>query len=164
VLDPYNPTGSTRFVNFTTSKTLRWDTRGPPPKSHLNWVVADSDWEIALCQAIEQIDTVRAYVKNQNLGFEVPYVFMGEPRRYVPDFILKVDDGRPDLLNLVIETKGYRGLDAQEKANAMRAYWIPGVNNLGRFGRWEFVELRAIQDIRSELAKLIARLGASYAA
>ena len=31
----------------------------------------------------------------------------------------------------------------------MRAYWTPGVNNLGRFGRWDFVELRdayAIED------------------
>ena len=43
ILDAYNPTGTTAHVNFTTSKELRWETR--PDKSHVNWVVCDSDWE-----------------------------------------------------------------------------------------------------------------------
>src|SRR5438477_1924426 len=45
LLDPYNPTGSTAHVRFTTSRPLRWKTDGPPPKNHVNWVVLDSDWE-----------------------------------------------------------------------------------------------------------------------
>ena len=43
-----------------------------------------------------------------------------------------------DLLNLVVEIKGYRGENAKDKANTMDAYWVPGVNNLGAFGRWAF--------------------------
>ena len=50
------------------------------------------------------------------------------------------DDGRgeDDLLNLVVEIKGYRGEDAKEKADTMNKYWVPGVNALGTYGRWDF--------------------------
>jgi len=95
VLDPYNPTGSTRHVSFNTSKLDRWETIGPPPKCHLNWVILDSDWEGEFCRVAEQHPKVRAYVKNHNLGFEVPYRFGSEMRIYRPDFIVLVDDGHP---------------------------------------------------------------------
>ena len=40
-----------------------------------------------------------------------------ETRNYIPDFIVRVDDGHgpDDLLNLIVEIKGYRGEDAKEK-------------------------------------------------
>ena len=78
------------------------------------------------------------------------------PREYLPDFIVRIDDGRPDQLNLIVEIKGYRGEDAKEKANTMRAYWVPGVNNLGKFGRWAFAEFTAVYEIEAEFEKLIA--------
>ena len=53
ILDAYNPTGSTRFVNFTTSKETRWQT--DPRKCHVNWVVCDSDWEAEFCRVAEAI-------------------------------------------------------------------------------------------------------------
>ncbi len=145
VLDAYNPAGSTRFVNFRTSKSSRWQT--DPRRCHVNWAVCDSEWETEFCRVLESNPRVAAYVKNQALGFEVPYTSAGAARRYLPDFILRVDDGRvdaqgdPDLLNLVVEIKGYRGEDAKEKAAAMADYWIPAVNHLRSFGRWTFAEL-----------------------
>ncbi len=142
LLDPYNPEGSTAHVRFDTSKEtlFRTDDR----RSHVNYVVCDSDWEAEFCRAAEANDRVRAYVKNQGLGFEVPYLRGAPPRKYLPDFVVRVDDGRgaDDLLNLVVEIKGYRGEDAKDKANTMDAYWVPGVNNLGTFGRWAFAEFR----------------------
>ena len=36
---------------------------------------------------------VRAYVKNHNLGLEVPYRYGSEMRQYRPDFIVRADDG-----------------------------------------------------------------------
>ena len=42
VLDPYNPKGSTRHVNFITSKPC-WKTGAQPPKSHISHVVLDSE-------------------------------------------------------------------------------------------------------------------------
>jgi type III restriction enzyme len=153
ILDPYNPTGSTRYVNFTTSKPTRW--RTDPRKSHVNWVVCDSDWEAEFCRVLESNTRVRAYVKNQNLGLEVPYLMGATPRRYLPDFVVQVDDGQLDLLNLIVEVKGYRGDNAKDKANTMRAYWVPGVNNLKQFGRWAFAEFTAVYVMESEFKTLV---------
>ena len=71
LLDSYNPQGSTSHVNFTTSKKDRWQT--DPRKCHINWIINDSDWEAEFCRVAEAHPKVKAYVKNQNLGFEVPY-------------------------------------------------------------------------------------------
>lgn len=153
ILDPYNPVGSTDHVNFTTSKALRWQTA--PDRCHVNWAVCDSDWEAEFCRVVETHPRVRAYVKNQGLGLEVPYRLAGVPHRYIPDFIVVIDDGQPEPLNLIVEIKGYRGEDAKEKASTMASYWVPGVNNIGRFGRWAFVEFTAVYEIEAEFAKLI---------
>ncbi|NHZ45558.1 BPTD_3080 family restriction endonuclease [Nitratidesulfovibrio liaohensis] len=150
VLDPYNPTGSTRHVAFNTTKTLRWQTS--PNLCHINWAILDSDWEAEFCRVVEEHPRVRAYVKNHNLGFEVPYRFGSETRRYLPDFIVKVDDGREDLLNLVVEVKGYRGEDAKDKKATMDTYWVPGVNNLGTYGRWAFTELTQVLRMEPDFA------------
>jgi type III restriction enzyme len=158
ILDAYNPTGSTRFVNFTTSKALRWNTSGPPPRCHVNWVVCDSDWEAEFCRVAEAHPRVLAYVKNQGLGFEVPYLMGSTPRKYLPDFIVRIDDGQAEPLNLIVEIKGFRGEDAREKANTMRAYWVPGVNNLGRFGRWAFAEFTAVYEIEQGFGALVEEL------
>lgn len=153
ILDPYNPSGSTIHVNFNTSKKTRWQTR--PDRCHINYVITDSDWEAEFCRVVESHPRVRAYVKNHSLGFEVPYLYGSEPRRYRPDFIVLVDDGRGDrdLLHLVVEIKGFRGEDAKEKKSTMDAYWIPGVNNRGDFGRWAFAELTDVWEIESDFAK-----------
>jgi type III restriction enzyme len=164
ILDPYNPTGSTNYVRFNTSKELRWDTQGPPPKCHINWVICDSDWEAEFCRAAEAHPRVRAYVKNQSLGLEVPYLRGSTPKKYLPDFIVQVDDGHADPLNLIVEIKGYRGEDAKDKANTMRAYWVPGVNNLGKFRRWAFAEFTAVYEIEAKFGELIASLVAQKAA
>lgn len=156
MIDAYNPTGSSSFVNFTTSKETLFETGSN--RSHVNLVVCDSDWEAEFCRVAEAHPKVLAYVKNQGLGFEVPYLMGSIPRKYLPDFIVRIDDGRKDPLNLVVEIKGYRGEDAKEKANTMRAYWVPGVNNLGRFGRWEFAELKDGYAIESDFTALIQKL------
>ncbi len=151
VLDPYNPSGSTAHVRFNTSKRERYETS--PNHCHLNWVVLDSDWEAEFCRVAEQHPKVRAYVKNHNLGFEVPYRYGSESRRYIPDFIVLVDDGRgaDNPLQLVVEIKGYRGADAQDKKATMDTYWVPGVNNLGSYGRWAFAEFTDVYEIESNL-------------
>jgi type III restriction enzyme len=155
LLDPYNPTGSTAHVRFTTSRTNRWDTAGPPPKDHINWVVLDSDWEAEFCRVAESHPKVIAYTKNHNLGLEVPYRYGSETRKYIPDFIVLIDDGRgskdaPDPLHLVVEIKGYRREDAKEKKSTMETYWVPGVNNLGSYGRWTCAEFTDIYAIESD--------------
>ncbi|MFZ5772136.1 MAG: BPTD_3080 family restriction endonuclease [Thermodesulfobacteriota bacterium] len=169
VLDPYNPVGSTSHVNFNTSKKDRWQTDARA--CHVNWVVLDSDWEAEFCRVAESHPKVKAYVKNHNLGLEVPYRYGSETRTYIPDFIVMVDDGqgRPnaagardggsgdrqgddDLLHLIVEIKGYRREDAKEKKSTMETYWVPGVNNLKRYGRWAFAEFTEVYRIESDFA------------
>ncbi|WP_043540522.1 BPTD_3080 family restriction endonuclease [Salinarimonas rosea] len=153
VPDPYNPRGSSRFVGFTTSKADLWKT--DPEKSHINYVVCDSEWEAELARVLEAHPRVIAYVKNQGLGFEVPYRDGGVVRRYVPDFIVRIDLGDGEELNLVVETKGYRGIDAQLKAETMKTLWVPGVNNVGLWGRWDFAEFRDVYEIEAAFGRLV---------
>jgi type III restriction enzyme len=155
ILDPYNPFGSTRGLLFTTSKTSRY--RTAPGRCHLNWMIWDSEWEVQFAQAMEAHPRVLAYVKNQNLGFEVPYRDGATARKYLPDFLVKIDDDRgPDNpLHLVVEIKGFRGEKAKDKANTMRTYWVPGVNNLGTLGRWAFAEFTEVYEIAAEFGKLV---------
>ena len=150
VLDSYNPTGSTIHVNFRTSKMDRWETDAR--RCHLNWVILDSDWEAEFCRVAESHPQVRAYVKNHNLGLEVPYRYGSETRTYIPDFIVLVDDGRGenDLLHLIVEIKGYRREDAKEKKATMDTYWVPGVNNLASYGRWAFAEFTEVYQIEAD--------------
>lgn len=150
VFDPYNPVGSTMHVNFNTSKTDRYETDAR--RCQVNWVILDSDWEAEFCRVVEAHPRVLAYVKNHNLGLEVPYRYGSGMRKYIPDFIVLVDDGHgeEDPLHMVVEIKGYRREDAKEKKNTMEAYWVPGVNNHGHYGRWAFAEFVDVWEMQSD--------------
>ncbi|MCB1173729.1 MAG: DEAD/DEAH box helicase family protein [Leptospiraceae bacterium] len=156
LLDSYNPEASTRYVYFRTSKSELWTTQAN--RCHVNYVVYDSEWEAEFCRVVEAHPNVRAYVKNHGLGLEVPYQLGPRKRRYLPDFIVILQKEDREPIHLIVEIKGFRGEDAIEKANTMRHYWIPGVNQLGRFGQWAFAELTDVYKIDSEFKKLVAEL------
>ena len=158
IIDPFNPRGSTTHLSFNTTKAELWTTK--PERCHINYVVCDSSWEAELARVVESHPRVLAYVKNQGLQFEVPYRDGSSQKKYLPDFIVQVDDGhgKDDPLNIVVETKGYRGLDAQIKAETMRSLWVPGVNNLGTFGRWAFAEFTNPYEIEKGFGELLAGL------
>ena len=153
VLDPYNPTGSTIHVNFTTSKINRYETDSR--KCQINWVILDSDWEAEFCRVAESHLKVIAYVKNHNLGLEVPYRYGSGMRQYIPDFIVLIDDGNDEPFHLIVEIKGYRGEDAKDKKATMENYWVPGVNNLGKYGRWAFAEFTDVFEIENAFNKMV---------
>ena len=161
VLDPYNPVGSTAHVNFNTTKASRW--QADPRRCHINWIVLDSGWEEEFCRVAESHPHVKAYVKNHNLGLEVPYRLGSEMRTYLPDFIVLVDDGRgdDDLLNLIVEIKGERREDAKAKKTTMDTYWVPGVNNQGDYGRWAFAEFTDVFGMDAEFAQLVEQFRAT---
>ena len=156
LLDPYDPTGSTVDVNFLTTKKDLW--RTDPRKCHINLAVLDQGWEGEFCRVAEGEPRVLSYVKNQNLGLEVPYLLGSEVRRYFPDFIVRLDVGAAEPLNLIVEIKGWRGEDAKDKALTMKNYWIPGVNALGRYGRWDFVEFKDVYKIEDEFRAFIEKI------
>ncbi len=131
ILRPYDTVGSTRYVDFDTTKPVY---QADPEKSHITYVVADTgSWEQKMAQTLEEMDEVVAYVKNQGLGFTIPYTIGGNEKQYVPDFIARIDDGHgsDDLLNLVVEVSGEARADKAAKVATARNLWIPAVNNHG---------------------------------
>lgn len=80
ILYPYDPTGSTRYVDLDpTRATYKTD----PDKCHISHVVADTDsWEQKMAAALEDMEEVFAYAKNQNLGFNIPYTIDGQEKNY----------------------------------------------------------------------------------
>lgn len=88
----------------------------------------------------------------------MPYRYGSEARRYIPDFIVLIDDGKgkDDLLHLIVEIKGYRREDAKEKKSTMENYWVPGVNNSGVYGRWAFAEFRDVYTLEADFITKLA--------
>lgn len=70
--------GSIRYVDFDTSKPTL-ETRAD--RCLVSHVVADTGtWEQKLAKTLEDMPEVIRYVKNQSLGFTIPYTVDGEPR------------------------------------------------------------------------------------
>lgn len=57
-------------------------------------------------------------------------------------------------------TKGYRREDAEEKKDTMNTYWVPGVNGLRTYGRWDFVGFGEVYAMQTEFA---AKVEAEFA-
>jgi type III restriction enzyme len=158
ILQPYDTVGSTRYVDFDTTRAVM-PTRAD--KCHVSHVVCDTDsWEQKMAQTLEDMPEVVHYVKNHNLGFFVPYTFNGEEHRYIPDFIVRIrPEGVPtdgELLNLIIEVSGEAKKEKAAKVETARTLWVPAVSNHGGFGRWLFLEISdpwdAKDTIRAHLA------------
>jgi type III restriction enzyme len=136
-----------------------------PAKCHISHVVADTgSWEQKMAYALEEMDEVICYAKNQNLGFAIPYTLNGEERNYYPDFLARIDDGneRDNPLNLIIEVTGEHKKDKAAKVSTACTLWVPAVDNHGGFGRWAFLDIAdpwdAMNTIRSYLRDLKERV------
>jgi type III restriction enzyme len=153
ILRAYDSTGSTRYVDFDTTRPVY---SSNPNKCHVNYVVADTtSWEQKMAQTLEEMDEVIYYIKNQGLEFTIPYVLEGEEKKYYPDFIVKLNDDKSDLLNLIVEVTGERKKEKAAKVAAARNLWVPAMNNHGGFGRWAFIEISDPWDAKGTIrAKL----------
>lgn len=140
ILRPYDTFGSTRYVDFDTTKPVY---ATDPKRCHISHVVADTEsWEQKLANVFEEMDEVVHYAKNnQSLGFTIPYTINGEEKSYYPDFLVHLNDGQPDHLNLIVEVTGEKKKDKAAKVSTARDLWIPSVNNHGGLGRWDFIEI-----------------------
>mgnify|MGYP002625370007 CR=1 FL=1 len=100
-------------------------------KSHINRCVYDSAWESSAAYQLEKNPDVKAWAKNDHLGFYISYVYGGVTRRYIPDFLVKLSDDSM----LVLETKGIETEQDKIKFQALRD-WVEAVNNIKIFGKW----------------------------
>jgi type III restriction enzyme len=141
ILRPFDMIGSTRYVDFDTTRSTY---RTREDKCHVSDVVLHSGWEGKMAQTLEDMNEVLCYVKNQNLGFTIPYTLDSEEHDYIPDFIVKLNDGqgKQNPLNLIIEVTGEKKKDKEVKVSTAKTLWVQAVNNHGGFGRWAFIEIQ----------------------
>jgi type III restriction enzyme len=59
---------------------------------------------------------------------------------------------------LIVEIKGKRQEDAKIKADTVRSQWLPAVNRLRKYGRWDFMEIMDVHLIDDELKNKIQQL------
>jgi type III restriction enzyme len=150
VFDEESPIGTTRAMRtWYTTKPCQ-----PTQKSQISHVVADSAWEAHTANVLERSGEVLAYAKNDHLGFQVHYLWNGARRRFVPDYLIRLTNGK----TLILEIKGEDSPQNQAKRQALDA-WVKGVNAKGGFGSWCWdvaFEMAKIQDMVSLHAGLIA--------
>jgi type III restriction enzyme len=140
--------GSTAEVDFWTSKDVR-----EVVHSHLNYAVADTkQWEQSATYVLDTHPAVEAFVKNQGLGFAIPYLHNGQPHDYVPDFIVHLK-GDPTV-HLILETKGFDPL-AEIKTQAAQR-WVAAVNADGSYGTWRYAVARRVEEVRNELERQVS--------
>ncbi|MDP4199360.1 MAG: DEAD/DEAH box helicase family protein [Bacteroidota bacterium] len=157
ILRPYDTIGSTKYVDFDSTKPVY---RTREDKCHISHVVADTDsWEQKMAQSLEDMKEVRRYVKNQSLGFTIPYTINGGGHDYNPDFIACIDDGQDDLLNLIVEVTGEKKKDKLAKVSTAKTLWIPAVNNHGGFGRWAFIEIDDPWNAKNTIREFLKKHG-----
>ena len=155
-------TGSTADVDFITTKEVY----PTGEKCHVNFVVLDGIggnlWEKAVAEILETLPSVAAYVKNDRLGFTIPYTMQGRSHEYIPDFLARImprDDDDP-VRTMIVEVSGTlknRNVTA-EKANTARDLWLPAINAHGGFGRWGYAELTDPKAFRVGLTEAIEAL------
>ncbi|HUY09176.1 MAG TPA: DEAD/DEAH box helicase family protein [Candidatus Dormibacteraeota bacterium] len=158
ILRRFDPEGSTDDVSFATRKVVIEAT-----KSHVNRVVLDgpkgNSWEERMAGLLQRHPLVTSYVKNDHLGFGIPYVHAGQTHEYRPDFLVRLQTEPGDLnRTLIVEVSG--GLKApgptSEKAHTARYQWCAAVNNHGGFGRWGYTEVKDMDAAAALLDKAIA--------
>lgn len=127
VFDEEQPIGSTRAMRtWYTTKTCH-----PTQKSQISHMLADSAWEQHAANLLEMDGRVLAYAKNDHLGFQIVYLWNGVRRRYLPDFLIRLSNGK----TLVLEIKGEDSEQNRAKRAALEA-WVQAVNAKGGFGIW----------------------------
>ena len=145
ILNRHEPMGSTADVKFFTVRRCQ-----ATVKSHINLVALDTEtWEASAAFRLEASDRVAFYARNDELGLVIPYDYEGEPRVYMPDFLVRLTDGR----TLVLETKGY--LTDEDKAkHAAAKRWVSALNHWGQAGGWLFHVCFDPQELSKEIGRL----------
>ena len=118
----------------STADMLTWFTSKPcqvTEKSQISHCVFDSGWESTESYILEKNENVVAWAKNDHLGFEIFYLFNGVVSRYIPDFLVKLKNGKM----LVLETKGQETERDRKKKMAL-SEWVEAVNQTGEYGEW----------------------------
>jgi type III restriction enzyme len=100
-------------------------------RSHINMCVYDSRWEANESLELDRSQNVRAWVKNDHIGFEITYSFKGIIHKFRPDYLARLTKGK----TLILEVKGQDDQQQQTKREFL-SEWVRAVNGQGGFGQW----------------------------
>ena len=100
-------------------------------RSHINMCVYDSRWEANESLELDRNKNVRAWVKNDHIGFEITYSFKGIIHKFRPDYLVRLTNSK----TLILEVKGQDDQQQQTKREFL-SEWIRAVNGHGGFGEW----------------------------
>ena len=129
ILNRYAPMGSTADVDFKTTRVCH-----STLKSHINLVAPDTaTWESSAAFRLEQSHDVFCYARNDQLGFNIPYEYMGISHAYEPDFLVRLRNDP----TLILEIKGMETEQDRQKHQAAQR-WVDAINNWGKLGTWVF--------------------------
>ena len=153
--------GSTDDVAFLTRKVVVKTTKSP-----VNLVVLDgargNTWEETVAGILEANGDVHSYVKNDHLGFEIPYLHAGKSHKYLPDFLVRLRKHEDDDVDrtLIIEVSGGQKSPGPTKAKAetARNQWCTAVNNDGGWGRWAYIEIGAMLNAGQRITDALSLL------
>ena len=147
ILNRYQPFGSSADVNFQTTRPCQ-----STLFSQLNQVVLDSPvWESTAAfylekMAMQKEPLIECYVRNDQMGFQIPYQYQNLSHFYEPDYLVRLRDGRM----LIVEIKGHEPDQAEAKHEA--AYqWVRAVNYCDKMGCWHFHPCRNPQKLEAEI-------------
>ena len=111
-------------------------------KSEVNVSVCDSGWESHLAAILDYHPGISRWVRNERLGWTIPYRYDGMPRQYEPDFVAVAPLENGDEIKIVIEVKGLERETDPEKRRWTEEYWLPAVNGDAEFsegGSWTYL-------------------------
>jgi type III restriction enzyme len=117
-------------------------------RSHINMCVYDSRWEANESLELDRNQNVRAWVKNDHIGFEITYSFKGIIHKFRPDYLVRLTNGK----TLILEIKGQDDQQQQTKREFL-SEWVRAVNGHGGFGTWVSDVSRHPTDIHAILAR-----------
>jgi len=144
VFDSEKPIRSTSDMpTWYTSKPNEWH-----KKCHINFTVFDSTWEANNANIIDKHAAVRAFVKNDHLGFIVKYHYKGVIRNYIPDYLIELINGE----KLILEVKGQDNDENRVKREFLNL-WVKAVNETNRFGKWHWAVVFNSSEIYDILEK-----------
>ncbi|MES2641348.1 MAG: hypothetical protein V4850_17790 [Myxococcota bacterium] len=160
VVNTFQETTSTDGVDEQTTRPTV-----PLVKSELNAAVVLSEGkggdigEVRAIEVLEDLDRVEAFAPNtRKIGFQIPWEYLGHPRRYEPDFLVRMRGGTI----VVLEIKGGKGeLHGEDEVlakNAAARKWVAAVNNAKRYGTWAFEICRELPKLREQLIQHSAEL------
>ena len=153
--------GSTDDVTFLTRKVVVETKKSPVNLVPLDGVRGNT-WEETVASLLEANADVHSYVKNDQLGFEIPYTHAGKSHQYLPDFLVRLKKYEDDDVDrkLIIEVSGGHKSPGPTtaKADTARNQWCTAVNNDGSWGRWGFIEIKTMLNAEHRIADAIKLL------